>query len=445
MDIVIAATVPGLLAALDAAGHQRAVTRLLSAQEVLARLGDPQRPLDAVVLDTGLSPLPEQAPGEGIAETLWYLLDAAAQRSPRVPVLLLLPRDGLPPRIRDYLMSAAQATGGEARLLPAHAGPQVHAETVQWLLQRLHLPPQTAARWLMPLSAAGGVGKTTQTVNLALALQRRWQLRVLLIDADFVNGSLHRTFKVPPGAAEPFLTLRQEVVPTPHTYPLAPLQRRIYHHPSGIDLLLSGRGLAEYADMTYDAMQALLRAVQQLPYDLVVLDSGPDIKARPYAVDVLISGGTGLVLCPAGAKGYDGARHVLDLLRQITAPGRNSNLLDQAALLCIDAEKGSVADVRVTHATLMRQYPQVLDLGIVPRDAGAISMVEEREGWATVYDVAPRSVYARAMARVADQVLAQLQIAPPAAAPAAQAQARASWWPRLGRRAASAPTEVAYE
>src|SRR2546423_14374086 len=95
------------------------------------------------------------------------------------------------------------------------------------------------------------------------------------------------------------------------------IRRRIYQHPCGVDLLLSGRGLIEIEDLTTRAMQALLATVRQLPYDLVCLDAGPDIKARPYALDVLRGGGSGLVVCPPGRAERRGADNILALLHQM--------------------------------------------------------------------------------------------------------------------------------
>lgn len=407
--LLVGATMPRLLSVLDeaVAGGAR-LTTLNDGAELLARVDDAARPLDLLILDDTITP----RPGAPLETTLWDIIVTANTRPTPPRTLLLVREESFPLPIREPLLRVAQESGGDGYVLPRHGGVAAQPAALAWLMGRLRLEQTRTQAWLMPLSGSGGVGKSTQLANMALALTRRGY-RVLIVDADFANGSLSGFFKVPPGAAEPILTLHLEC-PTPRgAYPLEIVQRRIYAHPCGVDLLLSGRGLVELEDLTVHALRALIGSVRQLPYDVVCLDAGPDIKARPYAIDVLRGGGSALVICPPGRKERRGADAVLELLSQLTAGDGNANMLSQAAVLFIEAEHGSVADVHAVRRDLTRQYRAATDLGVIPRDARLLSMVAEREQFATVYEVGSRSHYCAALETACDDLIAHMRLGAP--------------------------------
>jgi MinD-like ATPase involved in chromosome partitioning or flagellar assembly len=408
--LLVGATLPRLLSALDeaVAGGAR-LTTLTDGAELLTRVDEVARPLDLLILDDTIAP----RPGAPLETTLWDIIVTANMRPTPPRTLLLIREESFPLPIREPLLRVAQESGGDGYILPRHGGPAAQAEALAWLSGRLRLAQARSQAWLMPLSGSGGVGKSTQLANIALTLTGRGY-RVLIVDADFANGSLSSYFKVPPGAAEPILTLHQEC-PTPRgAYPLEIVRRRIYHHPCAVDLLLSGRGLVELEDLTMHALRALVASVRQLPYDLVCLDAGPDIKARPYAIDVLRGGGSALIICPPGRKERRGAESVLELLSQLTASDGNVNMVPQAAILFIEAEHGSVADVQAVQRDLTHQYRAATDLGAIPRDARLLSMVAEREQFTTVYEVGARSRYCAALETACDRLIAHMRLAAPA-------------------------------
>jgi MinD-like ATPase involved in chromosome partitioning or flagellar assembly len=407
--LLLGATLPRLLSVLDDAvvGGAR-LTTLTDGAELLAAVDDHKKPLDLLILDDTIAP----RPGAPLETTLWDIIVTANPRPTPPRTILVIREESFPLPIREPLLRVAQENGGDGYVLPRHGGPAAQAAALNWLTGQLRLEQSQTQSWLMPLSGSGGVGKSTQLANMALALGRRGY-RVLIIDADFANGSLSSFFKVPPGAAEPILTLHQEC-PTPRgAYPREIVERRVYTHPCGVDLLLSGRGLIELEDLTVHALRALIGSVRQLPYDVVCLDAGPDIKARPYAIDVLRSGGSALIICPPGRKERRGADSVLELLSQLSAGDGNTSMLGQAAVLFIEAEQGSVADVQAVRRDLMRQYRQASDLGVIPRDARLLSLVAEREQFTTVYEVGARSRYCAALESACDDLVAHMRLDQP--------------------------------
>jgi Mrp family chromosome partitioning ATPase len=438
-ELLIASTLPGLLAAIDGAlAERKGLAILTDGVDIAARLTDPRRPVDVLILDDTITPLPDRPTVE---DTLWHLMYLAGTHTPATRTLLVIRDESFPPQIRDPLIGSARESGGDAYGLPRHAGPRETSQAVQWVAARLNLAQRRTQAWLMPLSGAGGVGKSTQMANLAIALTQRGY-RVLIIDADFANGSLSGFFKVASGEHDTFLTLNEEVRTPVTVYPVEAVQRRIYHHTCGIDLLLSGRGVIEVEDMTARSMQALLVTVRQLPYDVVCLDAGPDIKARPYAIDVLRAGGSGLIVCPPGRKERRGAENILALLRQMAAPGGNASMVAQAAIVFVEAEPGSVAKVADVRRDMLRQYPDVTDLGVLPRDARIVSLVAEREGFCTVYDIDPRGRYCQALDVACDRLITHLRLPASARISIAQgATMRGGFWRFLGIGGGHTPEE----
>lgn len=407
MQIVNASSTNGLLRALEGATRGgRGPTTLYDGVDVRTWI-EGNRTIDVLILDDQITAFPN----ETIENTLWELIYLARQRPSPARVVLLLHDDMLPLTIRDALTTLVQEHGGSVYLIPRRGG-QYDAAASAWVVQQL---PATAARaqhWIMPLSAAGGVGKSSQLTNIALGLSRAGH-RVLVMDADIANGSLCGTFKVDPSTVESFLTLRHEFPKPTGMYPLDAVQRRILPHRSGVDLLLSGRGLGEVDDLGLHAMRALLASVRQLPYDVVAFDAGPDIKARPYALDVLREGGFAVVIAQPGRKERRGAENVLELLSQLTAPGKNTSLLSQAGLLMIDPEEGSVASTAQVQQDLLRQFAGVANLGTIPRDARLLSAIAERLEWTSAWDVDAKSLYCRAVAAATLKLSTLLNLAPP--------------------------------
>lgn len=418
--ILVAAELPGLLAALEPSyGSQVMVLR--DAEAIDSWLA--QHRVQALLLDDTITPYPhDPAGGPGssdapdIPASLWYVVQRAQARN--VPTILILREGTMPPLIRDSLTAAVQATGSPGRAGVAHVvSPTARASLVPQLVQqvRQYVPIRTAQRILLPLGR-GGTGKSTQGAQLLAALQQRNPtLRLLVVDADFANGSMADWFKVPRGTFEPLMSLRDEFPNRLDRYPADAVQRRIVHHESGIDLLLSGHGLAEVKDMSRGAMEALFATLPELPYDVVWVDMGPDQKARPYLSAVVAQQGRVLVLCPASKKGQNGARDSLEVLRRIAPPGQNATMLtDHTALVYIQPPVGHIlsapAKFREVQERMRQQYPEVRHLGALPYDAWLISTIEEEVRFLTVYDVDARGAYARAMDTVAQQVQDWLQL-----------------------------------
>jgi len=121
----------------------------------------------------------------------------------------------------------------------------------------------------------GGVGKTTVTVNLALAL-REEGARVLLVDLDSQGqASLYLTddesLAGKAGGSEQLLS--------------APEHLAVIETPSGIDVLHGHRGLGRIDEAGHSIEEAknLRPYLAGLEYDYVVVDTPPDLAFRTLA------------------------------------------------------------------------------------------------------------------------------------------------------------------
>jgi hypothetical protein len=89
-------------------------------------------------------------------------------------------------------------------------------------------------------------------------------------------------------------------------------------------------------------------------------------------------------------------------------------MLRQAAVVFVEAEHGSVARIADVRRDITRQYPDAVDLGVLPRDARIVSSVAEREGFCSVYDIEPRGRYCQALEAACDRLITHLQLPAPA-------------------------------
>lgn len=298
------------------------------------------------------------------------------------------------------------------------------AELSSWIAQQLGARKRVSSshqRIVSIASGKGGSGKTTLLVSLAEALSVRG-VRVLIVDGDISNSGVNAAFHVPSGVA---------------TYPQikrdgaggwTPTNIRSYiykHQQSGIDLLIGGDATGIAEDLSLQDFRYFMQGVHQLDeYDIVLLDTGPELLRRPYAAFAVYDhGGYVIIPVPPGRKEREGAGNLLQSLA-VGFPDRG-DLSDHALLVLIEPEKGYDAQVNDIAPLFARKFPHTNVLGVMPRDPQLMSSVSEADQYVSALQVGPYRRLTRELHTMADALCQVLHITP--ALPKPQASA----WERL--------------
>jgi len=395
--ILVGATVPGLLSALEAhLGGSETIDLYRDGGQVLEVVRDGAGAvIGAVILDDTLT---AAAGDDGVHTTLWDIIEETQVQGRRIPVVVVVDPE-TPGYIQSALADAVTRIGGTCLTLPAsarRAGNQQARAVVEGIVGALHLDrPARKVVLTAGCSTGGGVGKSVTMNNLALYLGLRG-VRVLVAEFDISQGSVMGFFKVMPESVESLTTLPDECPRMAGRYPVELVQRRVLHHPSGVDLLLAGQGMRDMGDMETTQMFGLAQTLLELPYDVIVLDIGTELKHNPVVLRLFRDDLQPVVVFQAGRKEREGGRAVLDVLGQIGS-ARGGTALEHAMVTFIAAEREHVMNIRDVRADVLRQYPMVTDLGILPRDTALVSAVAERQGFTTVFEVNPRAPYVQAV------------------------------------------------
>lgn len=403
IDLCLVSTTPGLVDALCGYDGLQ-ISSLPALARVAARIACPPAPHALYLEDS-----------TGTSADLWAVVRAAQDR--QIPTLVGLHGAGLAQRA-DLMDAGLPVT--EVRDA---------ATLAAWIGTQLEVQRQGGAGHvtIAVAGAKGGIGKTLVVAMLAEGFLRRG-LRVLVLDGDLSNSGLVPTFRIPSGFPS-YLDLAHDGL---GAWTAAQVQRQIYRHaPSGIDFLLGSEETANPIDLTLREWQALMQAVRQLAgYDVVLLDTGPEIKKRPYALDAARNGGYVVLPTPPGRKERTGVGQALQVFAQHTP-----DLTGRCFLLYMEPEHGGTVSVERVAPLFAQTWPQARPIGRLPRAPRQVSIAEE-EGvrYLSPLDVAPHSRYTRAVQHSVQMLCEQIGLHPPSPLP------RSSLWQRIrGERIVTVP------
>jgi cellulose biosynthesis protein BcsQ len=331
----------------------------------------------------------------GTLDEVWEIIRTAQSR--HVPVLLGLQSVGL--------VHAADFTDAGIQVL---TNVRVGAEVAAWIGQHLGVRKRAAAHGQVTVAVAGakgGIGKSLVVALIAEGCVRRG-LRVLVVDGDLSNSGIVPTFRIPSGFPS-FLYLKAQGLSafTPEN-----VRRHIYAHPSGIDFLLGSEETANPIDLQLPEWQALMQAVRSMEgYDLILIDTGPEMKKRPYALDCARSGGFVILPAPPGRKERTGVGNAINNFAQHVP-----DLTDHCLLLFMEPERGVTVPVKAVAPLFAQQFPRTRQLGILPRAPRQVSLAdEEGDRYLSPLDVAPHSKLSCAVHEIVEAFCAQVGLKPP--------------------------------
>jgi pilus assembly protein CpaE len=258
----------------DSEGYVDALTR--AGFEAL--LADPSTSVDAdmAVIDCDLAP-------SAVSQAYAALHDGRT-----IPALLLVGEG-------TDLPSGVGGHGDEVALKPIPADALVYRLQALMIRAGRHLPTESGA-WATEESLAsaqvageghvvsvfapkGGVGKTTISVNMAVALRQQTRAEVLLFDADVGVGNVSSVLDVPYR-----LGLADLADSPPEEWTDAAFEAAVSTHPdTGVRVLTWGTDPAESERVTVDLLLAGLRWARN-HHSYVIVDNHPGYDDRTMAM-----------------------------------------------------------------------------------------------------------------------------------------------------------------
>lgn len=282
-------------------------------------------------------------------------------------------------------------------------------EIAAWIGAQLGVRKRAAGQQIMITvgGAKGGIGKTLVVSMLAEGLKRRG-LRVLVVDGDISNSGIMPGFRIPSGSPS-YLQIAEN---GSNAWTPTNVQRYVHHHkPSGIDFLLGSEETADMADLTLHQWQALVKAVRAMEgYDVILFDTGPEIKKRPYAVITAREGGHVVLPCPPGRKERQGTGNALHVF-ETGIP--NQDLTDRCLLLFMEPERGQTVTVDMIAPAFARRFPRVRTIGRLPRDPALLSAADEPEHYVCPLDLKPHGPFATGVHLAVENLCRQVGLRPP--------------------------------
>jgi chromosome partitioning protein len=247
------------------------------------------------------------------------------------------------------------------------------------------------------INEKGGSCKTTLCVHVGAWLATRHAQRILLADLD-TQGHAGKSLGV---------DVRQ-LSPTIHEWLLgtAPFEAVVRPTPvPGLELLPANKALAELPSALGSAPDRAIRLAErlaQLPdgrYDAVLIDSPP---SRSLVTENVLGAADALVVPVALTYlALDGCAEILESLADLRASRGRAPAL--ALVVPALYRKTQLADEIL--AKLGERFPGELSRSLL---GWSVKIDEAQSHGRTVFEHAPRSAGARALAAIADEVLARV-------------------------------------
>ncbi len=203
--------------------------------------------------------------------SLSYLQSQAEDDSPSRPVLFALVQERSPVLMRRILRSGAD----ELLFLPLDIGDATRA-LLKISETRRKAERETGGIVVSLVSTVGGVGVTSLTANLGLALRYTLNKRVAVVDLDLQTGGLAVFLNL-----EPERTIMQ-LCEEDRKLDSIQLESALTKHPSGIYLLAAPKRIEDSELVADKIIGSVLDLMRQL-FDFVLVDCGGYIDENAVA------------------------------------------------------------------------------------------------------------------------------------------------------------------
>jgi cellulose biosynthesis protein BcsQ len=280
-------------------------------------------------------------------------------------------------------------------------------------------------------SAKGGVGKSLLVCRLAEALAMMGS-RVLLVDMDVSNPSLVKDLHIPEGLVVPFLLQRQAA----HANKITPdvLRQSVYtvtihqSHPWSFDLLSATVRqsstkpvrIQDISWMEWEELHGMLKNMRTRdgqPYDVVMIDTGPDIFRRPYPIDVVRRGGYLVIPTTGRPQDIEGLNSIFSAFQTIQQEQPYIAPFQRVFIAPSFSPKGSVHHPNLVIDSVKQamgeQWVSTHVLMPIPRDDYLISVCERMNTYASPLLVGPGTRFTESMIANARYLAQQCRIATP--------------------------------
>ena len=250
-----------------------------------------------------------------------------------------------------------------------------------------HAAPRNVARVITVTSGKGGVGKSSISVNLAIALSRLGN-RVIVLDADFGLANI-----------EVMLGIRPQ-------YNLADLMFRgktltdiITEGPENIGFISGGSGIQELTNLSKDQIVYLIQKLVELDEraDIIIIDTGAGI-ADSVLEFVAASSEVLLVATPEPTSITD-AYALLKTLNRKTDVSLQDTVIKMIANRIDDYEEGKELYDKLSLVVSKFLSLKLEYLGALPQDSSVSKAVMRQKPAIALY---PNSQFSRTLSNFAD-------------------------------------------
>ncbi len=203
--------------------------------------------------------------GGGLDQLVRY-----SQGEPR-PVLFAL----LPEESPNLIKQALRAGADETLFMPLHAGDTTRA-MLKVSESRRRVEKQSGGNVISVMSLTGGVGVTSFTMNLALALRYRLERRVAVVDLDLQTGTLGVMLNVESENTLMALSGSDKVIDS------IQLEAILTKSPSGIYVISAPKHVEQSEMVSESTVERVLDVMREM-FDFVLVDCGNSLSGNVVA------------------------------------------------------------------------------------------------------------------------------------------------------------------